>query len=190
MISRKWYKKTMDARNRAGDRSCGQPGAVQSVGAALRTEKLFGGLSMATPVSTRSLRSQRRTGSALARELTRGMTSRSLSPRYRARLGPVHARRPLCLLGCASSVASLVSAEYPSTKQLLTFFRLRVTPTEETQRDAEVPTRQMQYSCNPAHRCPARGARNVCRASLRLPSDVKGLFPAGASLEQRRAAAL
>ena len=142
------------------------------------------------PKSIRSLRSQRRTGSALAQELTRGMTSRSLSPRYRARLGPVHARRPLCLLGCASSVASLVSAEYPSTKQLLTFFRLRVTPTEETQRDAEVPTRQMQYSCNPAHRCPARGARNVCRASLRLPSDVKGLFPAGASLEQRRAAAL
>ena len=55
------------------------------------------------------------------------MTSRSLSPRYRARLAPatrlvwapfMHVAR--CVYSQGSSVTSLVSAEYPSTKQILT----------------------------------------------------------------------
>ena len=108
-------------------------------------EKLFGGLSMATPASTRSrststssrtlraLRSQRcdfadlvhprrRSGySVTAFPAQNGFGTRPVATdSCRCRLGPVRARRPLCLLGCASSVASLVSAEYLSTKQVLT----------------------------------------------------------------------
>ena len=129
-------------------------------------EKLFGGLSMATPASTlshststssrtlRALRSQRcdfadlvhprrRSGySVTAFPAQNGFCTRPVATdSCRCRLGPVRARRPLCLLGCASSVASLVSAEYPSTKQLLnsTEFAHAETPTRH---HARTPTHE------------------------------------------------